>query len=466
VYPNGFAFQALSSYLLALTGLELGTLQRLVFPLLALTVVLPAWALYRELTHSVRAATIGVVLLFTQPEFLFVILRSSHEKFTRILMLLCLFLLVRSFRFRDRPFQFAAHISLFYLTTFAFVASNNLLAHSFIVAIASALAMGWLLERRLSASRRRAGGIIKRLLLATLISLCLVYVFTFYLYPPAQHDLLVLKDTGERIRSLFLPEESQELNQGRYTNAYAYVASGWISLPAYFLVSSANWIVLAGSFAIWARQGIRWLWHGEAPHAHVGWLLWLFYASFGLQGVLSIMADASGALASNLQHRLFPSVSIMTVAMVSSALARWRPRQFARPIQAALSAGIAGIAILSVMKATNEPLVSNKWTFYRPDELVALVWSDAHVQNALVATEYDERLTSAYSMEIGDTHNGNQLSTFYVVPRARTIVLSTVTRLRSARLGVPLPNPADALRIYDNGDVDIYHLRPKTPYQR
>src|SRR5215470_3519017 len=138
LYPNGYAYQAISAFIVGLSGIDLVTLQQIGYPLIAPLVVLPAWMLYRELTGSARGATITTILLFTQPEFLFVILRSSHEKFTRTLMLLCLYLLVRSFKLREQPWLLTKHVALFYIVTFAFIASNNLLAHSFIFAVASA----------------------------------------------------------------------------------------------------------------------------------------------------------------------------------------------------------------------------------------------------------------------------------------------------------------------------------------
>ena len=48
----------------------------------------------------------------------------------------------------------------------------------------------------------------------------------------------------------------------------------------------------------------------------------------------------------------------------------------------------------------------------------------------------------------------------------RDRLVSEVTRLRSVRLGEPLPIEADSLRTYDNGQAQIYHLRPRTQYQR
>ncbi|HEX6292751.1 MAG TPA: hypothetical protein VFZ66_26440 [Herpetosiphonaceae bacterium] len=460
VYPNGYAYQAISTFLVAITGLDVATLQQVIYPFMAALVVLPAWVLYRELTEGTRGATLATVLLFTQPEFLFVILRSSHEKFTRTLLLLCLFLLVRSFKLHDRPWLFAAHVALFYLTTFAFIAGNNLLAHSFIFAIAIALFLGWALARWRSHLRLHSTPLVRRLPYAVLICLGLVYLFTFYAYEPAQHDLLVLQNLADRIAALFLDVEAEP------TNAYAQVATGWISLPVYFMVSIANWIILGASFVIWLRQGVRWVLSGQTPPTPTGWLVWLLYAAFAAQGALSVVADATGALGSNLQHRIFPSMSIIAVGVVSAALAQWQPRRFARPLQWSLTGGIACIAVLSVLKATNEPFLSNKWTFYQPAELRAMQWSDAHLRNNEIWAELDERLMVAFIMRHGESANGNIWHAFDLSPATRNLIVTDVTRLRSARLQRAVPLPPDALRVYDNGAAQLYHQRAHTPYQR
>jgi hypothetical protein len=460
VYPNGYAYQAITAYIVALTGLDLGTLQQLVYPLVAPLVILPAWVLYRELTGSARGATLTTMLLFTQPEFLFVILRSSHEKFTRTFMLLCLFWLVRSLKLYDRPWSFALHVGLFYLTAYAFIAGNNLLAHSFIFAIAIALILGRVLERRNPHLRQQNARVLQRLPYAILICIGLVYIFTFYIYPPAQHDLVVLQSIWDRSAALVLDVDHQR------TNAYAAVAAGWIGLPVYFLLSIANWIILAASLAIWAWQGLQWLWRGAKPRMPMAWLVWLFYAAFAAQGALSVVADASGSLTSNLQHRIFPSFAIIAVAVVGSALAQWRPRRFTALGRAGLSAGIACIAILSVLKATNEPVLSNKWTFYRADELLAVEWSDMHLQDRDIWTEFDERLSVAFSTVHGISANQNRLVGDRLRATTHDLIVTEVTRLRSSRMGRPLPLPPDAFRVYDDGTAQVYHLRPQTPYQR
>lgn len=462
VYPNGYAFQAISAVILAMTGLELAQLQQLVYPFLSILVVLPAWLFYREITNSERGAALATILLFTQPEFLFVILRSSHEKFTRSLMLICLYLFARSFRQGNHPRLFALHIVLFYLAIFAFISSNNLLANSFIVSIGLALCLGLIVERRSASLNFTSKAALRRLLFVMLSCLCLSYLFVMYVYKPAEYNLFIIKDTIERIRILFTGAENT--NNESYTQAYSYIYFGWISPQVFLLVGMANWIMLVSSFAIWTKQSWAWLRRSQVPTPEARWLVWLLYAAFAFQGVLSVVSDASGALGSNMQHRLFPSVSIIAVGIISHTLLTWQPKRYAHYIRTIFACGLALIAILSVMKATNEPLLSNKWTFYRREEIEAMDWSAAHLKYANIWTEYDERLRVAYLMARGETINSND---FRGVLRLSTrhLIVSDITRLRSSRLQTALPVPSDAFRIYDNGEAQVYHVRSRTPFQ-
>lgn len=460
VYSNGYTFQAISAFIVACTGVEVATLQQIIYPLTAALLVLPAWMMYREFTGGAPAAALATLLLFTQPEFLFVVLRSSHEKFTRLLMIVCLYFLARSFKLRDRPGHFAAHVALFYCAAFALIASNNLLAHSFIFAVALALVLGWLLQGRFARVAFNDSHTQRRLAYVLIISLGLVYILTFYIYPPAQGSLFVLRTIWDRIAVLFLDMQSSS------TLAYQQVESGWVSLPVYFLLSFADWAVLAASFVIWLRLSWRWFARGARPANQTIWLVWLFYTAFAIQGAISIVADASGVLGSNLQHRLFPSFAIVAIALVSIVFVEWLRRQRSRTLVSLAAAGMFCLAILSVLKATNEPLLSNTWTFYHSDELIAFEWSDQHMQNALIWADYNERLTTAAVMQDLGNANHNKYVPQLANDELRTYLVSDIIRLRSVRLGIPLPVPYDGMQIYDSGASQVYHKRPQTPYQR
>lgn len=460
VYPNGYAYQAISTFVVSLTGLKVETLQQWIYPLVATIVVLPAWIAYRELTGSNPGATLATLLLLTQPEFLFVILRSSHEKFTRMLMLLCLFLLFRSLS-RSRPLRgVSIYTGLFYFTIFACMTSNYILATSFIFALVLVYLLGWIIEKLKPHLKVWNNNLANHLRYIIPVCLGLAYIFTFFIYPPARHNFGVAQNTWNLIENLFLNVRAQTAD---VFVAYDYTIFGWLNLPTYFILSIANWIMLVVSLAIWLHQSWSWIRHSGAPKSQMTWALWLFYAAFAIQEVMAAVSDASGALTSNLQLRLFPSFSMIAVAMIGAAWADWQPLRSKRIISLGLTGALFGISIVSVLKATNEPLLSNKWNFYHPNELLALEWGDVHLNHAEVWTEFDERLTTSYTTEIGDPINRFTSS---VTPNTRNLLLSTIIRLRSSRIHQPLPVPPDALQVYDNGMAQLYHLRPSTPYQR
>ncbi len=459
VYPNGYAYQAVSTFITSLTGLEVKTLQQRIYPLLAAIVVLPAWISYREATGSNLGGTLATLLIFTQPEFLFVILRSSHEKFTRMLMFLCLYLLFRSISQSHQPRRASIYVGLFYFTIFAFITSNSIIATSFIFAMVLVYLLGWIIEKLKPNLKVWNNNLAHRLRYMIPVCIGLVYIFMFHIYPPARHNFGVVQNTLDLIKVLFLNVQAQTAN---VFVAYDYTTFGWVNLPTYFILSIANWIMLLVSFAIWLHQSWNWVRYSGAPKNQMAWLLWLFYAAFALQEVVAAISDASGALSSNLQLRLFPSFSMIAVAMIGAAWAEWRPQRSKRIISLGLTGALFGISIVSILKATNEPLFSNKWNFYHPNELLALEWGDAHLYNAEVWTEFDERLTTSYITEIGNPANR---FTFRIRPNTRNLLLSTITRLRSSRIHQPLPIPPDALQVYDNGTAQLYHLRALTPYQ-
>ena len=56
-YYNGFGYQAVAMAIVTYSGVSIQTLQQEIFPVVSALVVLPSWALYRELTGSARIAT-------------------------------------------------------------------------------------------------------------------------------------------------------------------------------------------------------------------------------------------------------------------------------------------------------------------------------------------------------------------------------------------------------------------------
>ncbi len=462
VYAHGYGYPVLATFLVHATGLPVAQLQIAGGALLSAWLVPPAWLAYRELTGSGRGATLATVILLVQPEFLFPILRGSHEKFTRGLMFVCLYLLARSILVQRQWRRFAVYVLAFYLAVFALITFNNLMATSFIVALGLALAfslgarraVGWRVDGSTATSRR--------LLYAVGISLVLVFLFTFHAYPPAQKSILTVESLVDRLALLVLDVEQTA------GNPYQTISTTWISLPVYLLVSIANWLLLTVSFCLWSAQTLA-LWRNRTwPQGGRADLLWSLYGAFGLLGAGSIAVDLSGALAGNMQHRMFPSFAMIGAAVVAEWVAgRQRLRSRAhRLAYGALAVGIGFLGLLAVAKATNEPSISNKWQYYSTLEKTALLWSEAHAGQRTLWAGLDERVPAA--MGICCPESFANLTLTGGLPRrdVRGFLISGIVRARAARVNLDLPIAADSLLFYTNGDADLYHSRPKTPFQR
>jgi hypothetical protein len=464
VYPNGYAFQAISTFILAICHITVTNLQQIVYPLLVPLVVLPAWLMYRELIGSARAATIAVTLLFMQPEFLFVVLRSSHEKITRSLLFFCVYWLLRGLRLRGSLFRSATSILLFYLTALAMISTNNLVGQSFTAALLAAFAIGIFIARLRSHLIVVIDRSFKRIIYTILTLSLLGFIFTFYLYEPAIQDISFIQGIVSQVSALFLDFNHTHAS----ANSYSQVAGAWVSLPVYFAVSVADWLILVLSLAVWAGQGWNWVVRGNSPRTSAVWYLWLLYSAFMLQGLISAIVDISGAVG-NLQQRIFPSISIFAVALVSQALFELRPSKallLRRVVNVALVCIVSGMAVLSILKATDDPQVSNKWIFYRPAEQGAMDWSESHLTGEQIWAGADERLATVYETLRGNSLNGNYITGFWLQPFMRTMIVSDVMQQQSTRTGIPLKIPYDASQVYDNGEAQVLRLRATTPFQK
>lgn len=463
VYPNGYSFQALGVFLTGVTGMSLPALQTFGAVLLAAWLVWPAWLLYRTFTGAAAGATLATVILFVQPEFLFPILRGTHEKFTRGFMLLCLFLLLRGLQARHRQVSLSGLVLAFYLAVYALISFNNLLAMSFLLAMLLALALTALVRLRSRDSTRALLPVTRKLTYVVITSVIIAFVFTFYAYKPALHDLMLLQSAIDRIATLFLDVEAQPANPYTY-----WVIGAWVSTPIYLVLTLANWLLLGSSMVIWLWQSARWLLRGQRPQDDSQLLLWSFYGAFALLQGLSILADVSGVLGSTMQHRGFPSFAMVAAPLVARWLTEWQPRRTpaGRLAVSGLWATLLILAVLSILKATNEPLASNKWIFYRPAEMTALDWAEKALPGRFVWSEYDERLFTGYGIRAAG-QSAQALGDINVPePGTRDYLITEVTRARGLRLALPLPTEPDDLVTYDNGEAQMYHRLPATPYQR
>lgn len=461
VYPHGFAYQAASAALLQVTGLSVQTLQTIVWPLLAgLGLALVAFVFYAEIAGDRRIALLASFLLFLQPDVLFVTLRGSHEKFDWPLILLALTLLCKGAR---SPKGRTVQVLLFYLAVFALTSTNAFFATTFLAAIVLSLLFATLAvslsHRRLSEARD-----LRRLIYVSLSCGILLFVFMFYLYRPAILYLRELNRVSDQIGATILSFEAPG-------QPYAYISYGWISRQVYLGLTAFTWLLIGLSFAEWARQAIEIL-KGRHTVSLENSLDWLLYAGFAFQIAVSIAVDYSGVLGQNLQLRVFPGFTILAVLMVARGARRVFSSLHLSGWTRRLALGLlllafAWFSVAALLKATNEPVLSNKWNFYARSEDSAIGWIEDYLGSGNVWSGIDERLREVYnSRHAAGTEVSRKYHVFTLKADDRLVLFSEREQLRGMRMGIALPLVDDWPRVYDNGDVYLYYRRPVTPYQR
>lgn len=467
-YQFGFAYPAVNTFMAQITGQPIEGLQDYVQPFLVVVLVPLSFIAFRGITGSTATGVLAALLLFLQPEFLFEVLRSSHAKVTWSMALAMVFLLSRSLTpGHGRP-RIAVWVILFYLAAFAAISSNSFFASSYVFGLALVFA-----GTRVAASLRRYEGDayarLGRLWLVVVSCLVLVFVFIFYLYEPALTQFRFLKHELDKLAVLLFGAESE--GAATLANPYAYVGGTWTSFGVYLFVSSANWLVLVLSFGRWLALG----WHQVRHHQTLApqrALLWWLYPAFALLLATAVALDFLGLLSTNLQVRLFPHLMVFALPLAAEAIVGlvgasrgWRPNT-TRALVGVFSLTGAVLALAAVFKVSNEPLLSDWWAFYLPEERRAVEWIGENVHNNNVWTGYDRRLAILVDW-YGDWSSGRMESVVgNRMSAARYALLTSLTEGRALRRGETLPNVDPYQRVYDTGSVQLYYSRPLTPYQR
>ncbi len=455
-YQHGFGYQAISISLLYATGLTTQTLQTIVYPFLgAAGLILISFFFFREVLHDARAAAIASMLLIVQPEVLFATLRGSHEKMTWPLMMLALAILYRSF---GQPLRkMLIYGILFYLAIFAIDTTNVFFGSVFLVAVVLSMSLGFVLFRFWKTRRpplpRQD---VQRLMYISFSGGILIYLFIVYIYPPALSNLRMLRNIFDQMSALLLSFEIK-------AQPYGYISTGWINTSVYFVLTVFTWLLIVGSLLVWLRHGLDML-KGKGARGLMENLDWLLYTGFAIQIAISIIVDLSGALSANLQLRLIPSFTVVAIVLLvrylkqtlASARLRPIPRRFIFAMSALL---LAWFTLASVLKATNEPLLSNKWTFYLPAEKTAVGWVDSHLVGADIWTGVDERLVTVFrSYYELDSKSQNNYFLGKINPKTQYVLTTELDRLRAKRLSMQMLPVSYWDQIYDNGQAQVNRI--------
>lgn len=453
-YVNGYGYPAALATISQITGVTIGDLQRLGgywLPVIALV----AYITYRKLIQSPVVAALGVLFLFMQPDFLFYVMRSSHERSTWTLGLLVIWLWANIYTGSLRKVRVIG-VPLIYLLIWAMIANNAYLASTIMVTYTIALLafsiLWWLkiIPPSLFETRQNAGN---WMFFIPLISVVLIFVSTFYVYKPSLGYYITLKSITDRLAVMFLAAEPS-------SDPYTYTRSAWRSTTVYLALTSVQWVILLASFAAWVRDGLAFIRRRENfPLGRLA--LWLLYLGFAVQVSAAMVIDFSGVLASNLQVRLFPPFALVSSLLAATWLTKLRqPKSGYGKVHVAATVIGAFAVLMMLLKITNDPLVSNNWLFYRLSELKASVWVDNYIHDRVVWLDIISLQQDLLMEARGyDGHPSNDYRYGKVSDDLTHVLMTDLTVYQAQRSGVPLPETSAANRVYDNGDAQFYYLR-------
>ena len=461
-YSHGISYGTLVAVFSLVTGLEVQTTQLasfiFVFPLL-----LAAFIAFREMLDDAGAGLLAALILLLQPDFLFYIVRGSHEKFTWAFALLMLYLLFRSQAITHSLKQLLIFILLFYFTFWGMVMSNAFFASAYLLAISLGLLIGWLFARVVFRRRNQSylpEAWFKRLLLISISCFIVYYTFVAHIYTPALNALTLYEQLVDKVILLFFDVEPFEP-----TSSVQYLATAWRSQSLYLLVTGFQWLTALGGFAVWLWSTLNIVRLKQNKR-----FLWQMYTSFGILLLFGTIADTAGWLSENLQLRAFTPFAIFSSAMFVHGLQLAWPRVKPNLKRRLVLIGCLIVVLIFLgvqIKITNDPMVGNAWLFYTPAEISAGEWIDTHMEKQAVWVDTWEHLGRVFSFYEG--YSGIRHNYYFYHPRAvyaPVVLLSERVQYKAYRQGDRLPSIEGRLRVYDNGTSWVYRWRPMTPYQR
>lgn len=447
VYSNGFGYQVIASFIVNITNISIQQYAQYYHPIITASSVFIIYSLFNEFTKDRNIALLSTFLLLLQPDLLFTSSRNTHEGFTYFLIMMAMLALAKSFS-KTNFSVFVPMILIFYLSIFALTSMNSFFAFSFVFAITFAFVAGCLFSNKFS---QRVS--FKRLSYSSSISIIIIFLTIFYIYPPSNTLLTTMDYFYNQANTLLLTVEAQSTPQ------YDYIYEMWVSPYVWFFLTLFNWIIAPMSFIMWlmlAHDFFKQKNQGQFNNSLS--LLLMFYAVFSIQLVISIIADRFVGIGSNIELRIFPVLIISAVPLAGMLIFRivGTNRSFFRKLFIVMFIILIMIfSINSLLKGTNDPLVSYRWMFYSMEEEYSIRWGDTHGKN-IERAEVDERLGILKQLLIDvDPYGKGKASSIYY-SQEKYILLSNIAEKRALLLGRPLPQISDNRTIYNSGSVKIY----------
>lgn len=480
-YTHGYAYPVWATTLANLTGLQVADLLQLYTPMFGnVLLALSGYVFFRRLLASQRLGLSATIILFLVPELVFTVSRGNHEKLTVALTLFALCALLNSFlswQRGDRRSTFFAWGLSYYLSAFTLATLNIFFGSVMIVALSVMLLFAALivvLRPRAGASLRPVVGRLARVVSITWL---LVLLVMWYVYPQTSGTHEILRETArERLSVLFFPETATAEDTFEVSDPYAVGALDWASLDAYRLVSLFRWTLFLCSFPTWLVLLVL-AWRRLENVSLERFFLLGLYGALGLVLALAVPIDFLNLSAgTNLQVRMYTYFALLAAPMLALGLGSLT--QLGSPSRAPkilvtglVTLGFGFFAVLSLFKATLDPTLSNRWLFYHPAEVqAARFWDQRHDHNSLWL-DVEGRLRYAYITTYPEAYPkgvpDDNLYDFGPFSGRDAFALRSSLLEKTAVAWQLRPSPLWLEdRPYDNGEAQIYHRIPRTPFQQ
>ena len=451
IYPNGPGHSTILVMLSHLTKFQINVLQQYIMPLVGILPVPVAYFVFYELLRSKKLALLSAFLLALQPDFLFTSSRGSHEKFTYTLLLLSMLFLSRSFTTTKNPREFTKNVLLFYITVVGFISYNFFFASTYIFAVTVAFIMGFIISQIPSIMVS-----FKRLIFTSATSSVFFFSYMFYIYTPSRHLLQVFDTLADKVGAVALATEQH------VTPQYDYIFSWWVSFKIWAFLTLFNWVIALLSFSMWLYLIYRFFRKKESLSRSIQLLL-MFYTAFSIQLLLTIFGDRFGVF-NNIELRIFPVLMFFAIPLAAMAFKKIfyvsiSSKKKKDTFKAVFILLILIFSLNSMLKATNDPMVSNKWLFYTVQEKNSLFWVEDNLKGHPVWAGLDERLKTVHVTY--STLEGHQEITFTRIENADFWFVSNMVLTRAKSIRFPLPYIKNSPVIYDSGEVKVYRITGK-----
>ncbi len=466
-YVHGFGYPAWMGSLSLLSGVSVPILDTIVLPFAGmLFLIVSTYVLYGLVLKHERHTMLAVLLLFAVPDLLFTVVRGNHEKLNVFFMVLALFSLIKGYKAISCGDVTSTWkwIGLFYVQVFINATVNDYFGSTFAAAAAATFLSGVLLQGRVQNINQFRPQVLRYSGIVAVSWLMVLWVM-LYVFPPAGADLGLAHSALQKFLNLFLTLHTS-------SNPYVAPTQQWAGKAALALVSAFRWILFLTSFTVWARDLVL-LFTSRRRYGLSYLFLLGLYGSFGFLVFAAIPLDFTGLNAgTNLEVRNFPYYALVAAPLMALGINRLLSKigndvnhKVAHRVRGSLGVIFSLFVVVSLLKVTLDPLMSNLWMYFTPAESQALraFWQES-VYTTLWAGP-DNRLVYVADAWFGRDPGSNQVAGYGYQTTERDLLISAQVIQNSLVQNFTIPNYSKQNLIYNDGGAEIYRMAPQTPFE-